>query len=83
MRNYFFATTNQNIVNVFCNKVAYFYLLADLPLTGRPCLSQGGQASYREASYREAGPLTGSQGLLQGGMASDREARPLTGRPDL
>ena len=50
------------------------------PLTGRPCLSQGNQASHREAvplsesrtSHREAVPLTGRRSLLQGGWASHR-----------
>ena len=75
---------------------SYDFFSSDfLFFTGRPGLSQGGQASHREAgpltgrpgllqggraSHREAGPLTGRLGLLQGGLASHREAGPLTGR---
>ena len=56
--------------------MATFDLYADLPLTERPGLSQGGQASYREA-----GPLTKRPGLSQGCLASHRKAGPLSGRP--
>ena len=55
--------------------MAYFDIFSDLSLIGRPGLSQGGQAFYREA-----GPLTGMPSLSQRGRAFHREARPLTGR---
>ena len=77
MRNYFFAT-KKNTVNVFCDNMASFDKFADLSLIGRPGLSQGGRASYREAR-----PLTARPGLKQGGHASNREAGHLTGRPGL
>ena len=51
--------------------MASFDLFEDLFLTGRPGLSQGDRAPYREAGpptgilafHREAGPLTGRLGL--------------------
>ena len=58
------------------------------PLTGRLGLSQGGQASHRDAgplsaggraSHREAGPLKRRPDVSKGVQASHREARPLTG----
>ena len=64
------------------------------PLTGRVCLSKGGQVSHRLltgmlCSYREAESLSKSRaltrrpGLSQVGRASHREAGPLTGRQGL
>ena len=47
----------------------------DRPLTERTGLSQGGQASHKNA-----GPLTGRPVLSKGGRASNREARPPIGR---
>ena len=47
---------------------------------GRPGLTKGGKASYREAFHRQAQSITGRLSLSQEYRASHKEARALKGR---